>query len=156
MEGSQTKPAGKKEKILHELRQLVAIFLYLAAFFLVLRTYTHLVLLDLQVAYVAYGLTILKALALSKIILTGETLRLGRRFDDRPLIIATLYNTSIFSLFALAFEIVEHLVLDAVHGESLGGSFATLMQNAGRDCLLQPWSFLWPFSPSSRSSLWNG
>ncbi|HLN31177.1 MAG TPA: hypothetical protein VK395_25775 [Gemmataceae bacterium] len=120
MKNGHTEKASKKGKILHELRQLVGIFLYLAFFFIVLRTYTHLVLVEHQISYVAYGLTLLKALALAKIILTGETLRLGERFHDRPLIIPTLYATLLFSIFALAFEVVEHLVLGKIHGKAFG------------------------------------
>jgi hypothetical protein len=118
---------GKKQTLAHELRELFAIFLYLGAFFMLLRTYTHLVFLDRQIAYVAYALTLLKALAMAKIILTGETLRLTRRFDNRPLIWPTLYNTIVFSAFALAFEVVEHLVLGMVHGKSLGEAFAEIL-----------------------------
>jgi hypothetical protein len=119
--------SSRKQKLVHELRELFAIFLYLGAFFMVLRTYTHLVLLDRQIAYVAYALTLLKALAMAKIILTGETLRLHRRFDNRPLIWPTLYNTIVFSAFALAFEVVEHLALGLVHGKSLGEAFAEIL-----------------------------
>jgi hypothetical protein len=121
--------ASKKQKIVHELRSLLAIFLYLALFFVVLRTYTHLILLQRQVSYVAYGLTIIKALALAKIILTGETLRLGERFHDKPLIVSTLYATLIFSAFALAFEVVEHVVLGWFHGKSVAEVFAEIMEN---------------------------
>jgi quinol-cytochrome oxidoreductase complex cytochrome b subunit len=119
MDGTHAEKTSKKQKILHELRQLVAIFLYLALFFMVLRTYTHLILLERQISYVAYGLTLLKALALAKIILTGETIRLGQRFHDKPLIIQTLYATVVFSALALAFEIVEHVILGQVHGKSV-------------------------------------
>jgi hypothetical protein len=128
MDNAHAEKAGKKQKIVHELRELAANFLYLAAFFIVLRTYTHLVFLDRQITYVAYGLTLLKALALAKIILTGQTLRLGRRFEDRPLIVPTLYNTLVFSTFALAFEVVEHLVLGMIHGKSLGEAFAEILE----------------------------
>src|SRR6266567_8814493 len=119
---------GKKQKILQELRELVAIFLYLALFFMVLRTYTHLILLERQISYVAYGLTLLKALALAKIILTGETLRLGQRFHDRPLIIPTLYATIVFSALALVFEIVEHVILGQIHGKSVSEVFTEILE----------------------------
>jgi hypothetical protein len=128
MDNAHAEKASKKQKIIRELRELAVIFLYLGAFFMVLRTYTHLVFLDRQIAYVAYGLTILKALALAKIILTGQTLRLSRRFDDQPLIVPTLYNTSVFSTFALAFEFVEHLIIGMVHGKSLGEAFAEILE----------------------------
>jgi hypothetical protein len=128
MTSAHAEQATRKQKIVHELRQLVGIFLYLALFFVVLRTYTHWILLERQISYVAYSLTLLKALALAKIILTGETLGLGERFHDRPLIIPTLYNTLVFSILALAFEVVEHLILGKIHGESLGEVFLEISE----------------------------
>jgi hypothetical protein len=120
VEKSVVEHAGKTQKIVHELRTLVVIFLYLALFFVVLRTYTHLILLERQISYVAYSLTLLKALALAKIILTGETLRLGERFHHKPLIVQTFYATLIFSAFALTLELVEHVILGLIHGHGVG------------------------------------
>jgi hypothetical protein len=118
MNSTHTEKPGRKQKIIHELRQLMGIFLYLGVFFIVLRTYTHLILAEYEIIYAAYALTLLKALALAKIIITGETLRLGaRRFHDRPLIITTLYNTVVFSIFALVFEVVEHFIYGWIRGK---------------------------------------
>jgi hypothetical protein len=128
VEKSLVEKASKKEKIVHELRSLLVIFLYLALFFIVLRTYTHLILLERQISYVAYGLTLIKALALAKIILTGETFRLGERFHDKPLIVSTLYATLIFSAFALIFELIEHLILGVIHGKSAGEVFTEILE----------------------------
>jgi hypothetical protein len=107
-----------KQKFVHEIRRLVMIFAYLAMFFLVFRFYTRLVLSEYEINYFEYGLTILKALALAKIILTAEALRLGERFRERPLIIPTLYATLVFSAFALAFEILEHIIVGMFRGKS--------------------------------------
>src|SRR5262245_60634649 len=105
MESALLEKASKTEKIVHELRSVLWIFLYLALFFMVLRTYSNLIFLERQISYVGYGLTLIKALALAKIILTGETFRLGERFNDKPLIVPTLYATLIFTGFALVFEV---------------------------------------------------
>jgi hypothetical protein len=128
MNSASSEHTTKKQKIIHEIRQLVAIFLYLASFFVVMRTYANLVLLEHQISLVAYGLTILKSLALAKIVLTGETLRLGERFHDRPLIIATIVNTLIFSAFTLTFEIVEHLILGLIHEKSPAEVFGEIAE----------------------------
>jgi hypothetical protein len=118
MNGSDEKKVGTKQKLAHELRQLLVIFLYLAGFFTVFRLYTRLVLAEYQINYFHYGLTLLKSLALAKIILTGEALRLGERSRSRPLIFLTFYFAVVFSIFALAFEIVEHLILGWFRGKS--------------------------------------
>jgi hypothetical protein len=117
MSGSHEKQVGLKHRLVHELRQLVAIFLYLAVFFSVFRLYTRLILEQYEINYFAYGLTLLKSLALAKIVLTGEALRLGEGWGKRPLIVETLYYAVVFSAFALAFEILEHVVLGWVRGK---------------------------------------
>jgi hypothetical protein len=127
MNAANPKESSRTQKIIHELREFLAIFLYMAIFFSVLRTYTHLVLLEYQISYAAYGLTFLKAMMLAKIILMGETFRLGARFHDKPLIIPTLYSTLMFSLLALTFEVIEHVILDAFHGKTPGGAFAEIL-----------------------------
>src|SRR5436309_656633 len=90
---------GAKEKLVHELRELFGIFLYLAVFFLVFRVYTRLMLEEYDINYFAYGLTLLKSLALAKVILTGEMIGLASRSEmrQRPLIYVTVYYAVVFS-----------------------------------------------------------
>jgi hypothetical protein len=121
MDSSSSHQGRLKEKTLHELRRLTVSFLYLAIFFSVFRLYTRLVLSEYQINYFAYGLTLLKSLALAKIILTGESLRLGEKFlRERPLIVVTVYYALVFSAFALVFEILEHLILGGIKGKYPG------------------------------------
>jgi hypothetical protein len=127
MNDSHEKKVGIKQKLAHELRRLVAIFLYLSCFFMVFRLYTRLVLAEYQINYFEYGLTLLKSLALAKIILTGESLRLGERLFARPLIVLTFYYAVVFSAFALAFEILEHLVLGWFRGKDPSAVFAEIL-----------------------------
>jgi hypothetical protein len=126
MDSVNPKAVGWKHKVIHEVRRLVLIFLYLALFFLVFRFYTRLVLSEYQIDFSEYGLTLLKALVLAKIILTAEALRFGERFREQPLIVPTLYSTVVFCAFALVFEICEHLVVGLFHGKSPSEVFAEL------------------------------
>jgi hypothetical protein len=119
MNGSHAEKAGLKQKVAHAIRKLMAIFVYLAVFFIVLRFYTNLARGDDQINYLQYGLALLKSLALAKIILTGEALRLGERFRARPLIVPTFYRAVVFSTFALTFELFEHFILGRVRGKEL-------------------------------------
>jgi hypothetical protein len=116
MNGSNEAKAGWKHKIAHELRRLVVIFVYLSVFFVGFRLYSRLILAEYRINYFVYGLTLLKSLALAKVILTGEALRLGQRYRDMPLIVPTFYKTVVFSAFALTFEVLEHFILGWVHG----------------------------------------
>jgi hypothetical protein len=126
MNSANPENLGMKQKVVHEIRRLLLIFAYLAIFFLVFRFYTRLVLSEYEINYFEYGLTLLKALALAKIILTAEALRLGERFRERPLIIPTLYATLVFSAFALAFEILEHIIVGWFRGKNPSEVFAEL------------------------------
>jgi hypothetical protein len=128
MVGTHVEKLSLKERLIDEVRRLVAIATYLTVFFLVFRLYTSLILDQLHVTYFAYGLTVVKALVLAKIILAGDVLRIGARFDNQPLIVPTLYNTVVFALFALVSEIAEHLILGAVlHGLGPSAVFAEIL-----------------------------
>jgi hypothetical protein len=117
MGGAQEEHLSLRQKVVSEVRRLLAISIYLSIFFLVFRLYTNLILEQLHINYFVYGLTILKALVLAKIILAADALRLGRRFREHPLIVPALYNTVVFSVFALVSEVVEHLMVGALlHG----------------------------------------
>lgn len=117
MNDSEKEHLGLKQKLSHELRQLIGITLYLFGFFGVFRLYTRLILTEYQINYIEYGLTLLKSLALAKIILTGEALRLGERKSQLPLIVLMVYYAVVFSAFALVFEVLEHIVLGWFHGQ---------------------------------------
>jgi hypothetical protein len=120
---------GMKEKLVHEARNLLTYFVYLSVFFIVFRLYTRLVLAEYQIDYFAYGLTVLKSLALAKVIITGEMLKLGEGFAGRPLIVPTVYKSMVFSGFALAFEIIEHLILGWFHGKNPAEVLSELLEH---------------------------
>jgi hypothetical protein len=127
MHSTKQESPSLKQKLVHEIRQLLFIAAYLASFFLVFKLYTRLVLAEYGVDYFAYGLTLLKALALAKIILTAEALHLGERFRERPLIVPTVYNTVVFAAFALVFEILEHIILGRFHGKTASGVLTEIL-----------------------------
>ena len=108
MHQETTAHIGLKQRLYNEVRRLIGIFIYLSIFFFVFRLYTRLIMSEFQIDYVEYGLTLVKALVLAKIILTAEALRLGDRFREQPLIVPTIYNTIVFVLFAVVMEVIEH------------------------------------------------
>ena len=135
MHGRDEKKPGLKEKLVHEVKEMLVIFLYLALFFCAFTTYRLLIMKELGVSYFHYGFALIKALVLAKVILLGQYMRFTRRFDDRPLIVPTLYKVAVFSLLTLAFEVLEHLIGGFLHGKDLMGVFQEIM-SAGRDELL--------------------
>jgi hypothetical protein len=113
----------------------LAIFLFLALFFGAFATYRRILMREMGFSYFHYGFAAFKALVLAKIIMLGQYARVGKIFDDRPLIVPTLYKVVLFSFFVLAFEILEHLVGGLIHGKDLMDIFQEII-SAGRNELL--------------------
>ena len=124
-----------KEKVAHEVKELLVVFVYLALFFCAFITYRLLVMKEMGLSYFHYGFALIKALVLAKVILLGQCLRFVRAFDDRPLIVPTLYKVILFSLFVVAFEVLEHVIGSFLHGKDLLSAWQEIM-SAGWDELL--------------------
>ena len=112
-----------KEKAAHQLREFLVITIYLWALFALLVINQSVVLARGEPDYQAHGFAIFNALMLAKILLTGEDLRFGTRFKDKPLVYSILYKCFIFALFLIGFHIVERVIGGVLHGRSVAQSF---------------------------------
>ena len=135
MTNDSQKTTRLKEKLIREFKEMLIIFLYLALFFCAFTTYRRLTLKEVGAAFPHYGLALIKALVLAKVILLGRYTRLEKILDDWPLIVPTLYKVFVFSLFALAFEILEHAIGSSLHGKGFMGGFEEII-GLGRNELL--------------------
>ena len=86
---SPARGTGWKVTLTAELIDYWIVVLYLACFFAVFTWYRRLILAEYQIAYLHYGVSVVEALVLAKVILIGEGLRLGRGLEDKPLIVPT-------------------------------------------------------------------
>jgi hypothetical protein len=145
MAGAQ-KPS-LKEKAIHEGKEMLAIFLYLALFFCTFTTYRRLVMHELGVSYFHYGFALLKALVLAKVILIGQYVRFVKICDDQRLIISTLYKVVLFSCFTLAFEILEHMVGSLLHGKAMLSAFQEIIDVGRNELLIRTLVLLFAFAP---------
>ena len=102
---------------------------------------------EMGVSYFHYGFALIKALVLAKVILLGQYVRFAKVFDDRPLIISTLYKVILFSLFALAFEVLEHVIGGFLHGKDLRGVFQEMMSEGWAELLARTLVMLVAFVP---------
>jgi hypothetical protein len=118
--------AGLKQKVIHELREFLAVFLFLAPLFCAFSAYRMLLLDQFKEESFEYGGAFLNALVLSKIILIGEYLRLGKRHENRPLIYSTVYKSFAFTLLVAVFHVLENAIKGFLHGEGMVGAFAAL------------------------------
>ncbi len=124
---SAKKKAGWKQKFVHELREYWVNFLYLAFFFIVFASYRRLILAHYEISYDDYGVGLIKALILAKVIMIGNILGLGRRLEDKPLIYPTLYKTFVFILWVALFTFIEAAIRGLLHGKGLMGGLSELV-----------------------------
>jgi hypothetical protein len=108
-------PSSFKHKALEELRAFWVITLYLAVFLGCFNLYRRLVLADAGVAYLSYGIRLIEALIIAKVILIGQWLGLGKRYEERELALAVLFKSLLFGLFIGAFSILEELIKGLIH-----------------------------------------
>jgi hypothetical protein len=108
-----------KEKAIHELEEMIAIFLYLAFFFSAIVTYRMLLLNELHISYFGYGTALINALVVAKVILIGQAMHIGRKRESRPLFELALYKAFLFSVFVFVFHVVEELIRTLAHGEKI-------------------------------------
>ena len=121
-----------KEKAIEELRMFWVIAVYLAVMLGAFAWYRRFVLSESGISYFHYGASIIEALILAKVILIGQALGVGRKFEDSPLIWSVLFKSVVFAVFIALFAILEHLIECLVHRETWDQIEHGLIR-AGRD-----------------------
>ena len=71
---------------------MVILSVYLSFFFLALATYSAFLLGQFQISYFAYGTALINALVIAKVILTGEALHAGTRYENKRLCSIQLFG----------------------------------------------------------------
>ena len=109
----------RKQKIKHELWEMTSLFLYLAFFFCSLVTYDTLLLKQYEIASWNLGFALLNALVITKVIMIGEYAKLGRRHEDKSLLVSTFWKAFVFGLLVFVFHIIEEVVKRLIHGSDI-------------------------------------
>ncbi|MFZ0130993.1 MAG: hypothetical protein WAK95_00510 [Desulfobacterales bacterium] len=94
---------------------------YLALVFAVFTWYRRFLLAAHDITYTNYGVAVIEALILAKVIMIGAVLRLGRGLEHKPLIYPTLYKTVVFTLFVAVFTLMEHAIKGLLTGKGFTG-----------------------------------
>jgi len=139
--------AGWKQKLFHEMVEYWINFVYLVVFFGVMIIYRRLILAQYLISYLHYGVAVIEAAVLAKIILIGDVMRLGRKYEDKPLIVPTFYKTIIFSFFVIGFKIIEHLLRGLLQGKGLVGGFQDLISKGWDEVLAYALVVFFAFIP---------
>ena len=82
-----------KQRAIEELKLFWIIAFYLWVFLGSFTVYRRLIIAETGVAYLHYGIALIEALVIAKVILIGKMFGFSRRFEDQPLIIPVLYKS---------------------------------------------------------------
>jgi magnesium-transporting ATPase (P-type) len=115
-----------KARAAYEVRELIIVVLYLTFFFCTLATYSMVLQKTYDSAMANYGEALIKALVIGKIILIGEALKVGKKFESQPLLPFSAAKAFVYTLIVFAFHIVELLVVSLFRGKSLDSAFHSL------------------------------
>jgi len=119
-------PRNLKERAFEEFKRFIVIFLYLWVVFGLLSLHKSVVLSQRHLDYEEHTFAIINALVFAKVLLVGEDLHLGRRFESTPLIYAILYKCFVFSVVLISFHIIESAIVGVWHGHTIADSIPPL------------------------------
>ena len=108
-----------KERAIEELKAYWLMTLYLWLYFGSFTVYRRLVLAETGVPYLHYGIALLEALVIAKVVLIGRVFGFTRRFEDQPLIVPVSYKSAVFALLVLVFGVIERLAAGWIHKDGL-------------------------------------
>ncbi len=103
---------SKKQHIVKELKELLSIIIYLAASFSFLSTVKSVVLIQIGIHNFEHGyiVALVEALALSKIVLLAQNLRILKFMDKNPLVWSAFIKSAILSVIVFAGSEVEEAI----------------------------------------------
>ena len=108
-----------KERAIEELKAYWVITLYLWLFLGSFTIYRRLVLAETGVPYLHYGIALIEAMIIAKVVLIGRIFGFSRRYDHLPLIVPVIYKPLLFALLVLAFGLLEKTVDGLIHREGM-------------------------------------
>jgi hypothetical protein len=123
MSAENSQQTSLKQKAVHEAKEITYVFLYLAAFFYALATYSMLLLEKFEISYFTYGAALLNAFIITKIILIGEAVHFGKKHEAKPLFYSCAYKAFVYGVLVFAFHIVEEVIKRLIHGKAIVGAF---------------------------------
>jgi hypothetical protein len=115
-----------KQRAVHGVMEYLAISAYLFLVFGLFVLYKSVILAENRIDFALGGLALINALALAKVILLAQYLKLGERFHEAPLIYPTIFKSFLFSILLACFKIAEEAGIGMFHGKSFADSISTI------------------------------
>jgi hypothetical protein len=129
MSSSDENKGSLKQKLFHELKVFWVYVVYLTLVFGAFTQYRRLILADVGIVYTDYGVALIEALILGKVMMIGDAIHLGRGLEHKPLIFPTLLKTAIFTIFVSLFIFIEHAIKGLIKGK---GAVEGVMEFLGK------------------------
>jgi len=117
MPDEKSEKKGLKQKAREEFEQVVILTAYLAFFFCALATYSMLLLNKFHISSFAYATALINAAIIAKVILIGEAVRAGKKFEGKALLFSAIWKSFVFGWLVFAFHIVEEMIKNLIHGK---------------------------------------
>ncbi|QGM46357.1 hypothetical protein [Methylocystis heyeri] len=115
-----------KSGAVEEAKKVFRVFVYLWVFLTVLSLHKAFIFNEDILTY-QQGFAFINALALSKIVVVGQDLRLGDRITRKlPLIYTILFKSAVFAALTIFFHIIEETLIGMWHGKPATGAIPTL------------------------------
>src|SRR5215469_12819266 len=118
-----------KERVVTELKKILAIACYIWVVLSLLEVHRFVVLREVGPASVSgyrIGFAAINALILSKVIIIGQALHVGERGSEKRLVNSALFKSAIFALLLICFDIIEEVIVGLIHGKSVTASIPQL------------------------------
>ena len=123
MQADESQKKSLKQKVAHEFEEVAILTAYLAFFFCALATYSMLLLGKFHVSYFAYGTALINALVIAKVILIGDALHAGTKYEGKGLLYSAIWKAFVFGLLVFAFHVLEEVIKHLIHGRDAIGAF---------------------------------
>lgn len=111
-----------KERILHNFREFVAMFVYLWLLFALFSWHEAIVLAKHHIDYRPFGVAFINAFVLAKVMLVAEDLRVGTRFRKSAPIFPVLHKSLLFAIIFICFNVAEEMVIGLWTGHTIAES----------------------------------
>jgi hypothetical protein len=115
-----------KERAIEEVKKFAGIVLYLWAVFIVFLLHEWVVLSEHHIGFKFYGLAMINAVLLGKIMLVAENFRFAEQLTRKPLVYPIVYKSVAFTTLLFVAYILEEMLFGVLGGNGPAASFPAI------------------------------
>src|SRR5258705_5962618 len=110
-DGFNPHPKNRPQRMIAEAKKFLGMTLYLWVLFLLFSFHESMILSEHHIGYAFFGLPIVNALVLAKVMLVADDLHLGQRFKEKPLVYPIVYKSLVFTVVFICFHVLEESLI---------------------------------------------